>query len=89
MSSVSHTSLKITATSFKKKKTAKRSIKEDELLALQEAIEIASQLPAKRVRKSTVNKNQAYVEACIAHQSECHRSGGFVSGSGHHYDHEY
>jgi hypothetical protein len=89
MSSVYHTSTQIMATSFKKKKSAKRSIKEDELLALQEAIKIASTLPTKRVRKSTINKNQAYVDACIAHQSECHRSGGFVSGSGHHYDREY
>ncbi len=89
MSSVSHTSSKMTTTSFKKKKDTKRSIKEDELLALQEAIEFTSSLPAKRVRKIALDKNQPYIDACIAQQSECHRAGGFVSGSGHHYDRTY
>jgi hypothetical protein len=79
---------KIATTSFKKKKK-KSSMKEDELLALQEAIEFASKLPAKRVRKIATDKDQAYIDACLAQQSEHHRRGGFVSGSGYHYDHEY
>jgi hypothetical protein len=80
---------KIAINSCKKKKKEKRSMKEDELLALQEAIEFASKLPSKRVRKITVDRDQAYVDACLTQQSKQHRCGGFVSGSGYHYDREY
>ncbi len=90
MSTVSHTAPKMTtAVACKSKKAAKRNIREDEILAAQEASEIISSLPEKRVRKSATDKNQAYIAACLAQQSECNLSGGFKSGSRYHYDREY
>lgn len=34
-------------------------------------------------------KNKAYYKACKDHQKQCHPRGGFIKGSGLHYDRRY
>jgi len=42
----------------------------------------------KRVSVKTTHKDTAYVRAASAHKAECHPRGGFVKGSGLHYERE-
>ena len=43
----------------------------------------------KRIPKVNKHKDSAYVEAAEKHKKACGKNGGFVKGSGYHYDKEY
>jgi len=45
-------------------------------------------IPKRTIRKPK-HKNEAYFNACNEHQKQCHPRGGFIAGSGRHYDRRY
>jgi len=46
-------------------------------------------LTHKRVRKESKHKDDSYFQEVNKHKKSCSKNGGFVKGSGYHYDREF
>jgi hypothetical protein len=61
----------------------------DNFLIIKEAEKLTKDLPKKRVRKQTQNPSKKYFDSVISQQNDCGKNGGFIAGSGYHYDRGY
>jgi hypothetical protein len=68
----------------------KKVMKEyDNFLMMKEAEKLTKDLPKKRIRTQTEDPSKKYFDSVISQQNHCGKNGGFISGSGYHYDHDY
>lgn len=61
----------------------------DNLLMMKEAEKLMMDLPKKRVRTKTLDSCKKYFESVISQQNDCGKNGGFIAGSGYHYERRY
>jgi hypothetical protein len=61
----------------------------DSFLMMKEAEKLTMDLPAKRVRTQTQDPCKKYFDSVISQQKDCGKNGGFIAGSGYHYERCY
>lgn len=63
--------------------------KYENLLMMEEADKLTKDLPKKRIRTQTEASSKKYFDSVKFHQNDCGKNGGFIAGSGYHYDRCY
>ena len=72
------------------KKQFKKIIKEyDNYLMMKEAEKLTKDLPNKRIRKQTEDSCKEYFDSVEKQKNHCGINGGYITGSGYHYDRSY
>jgi hypothetical protein len=61
----------------------------DNYLMMKEAENLTKDIPKKRVRKQAHDSCKEYFDSVIKQKSECGINGGFIMGSGYHYDRSF
>jgi hypothetical protein len=61
----------------------------DNFLMMTEAEKLTKDLPKKRIRTQTQNPSKKYFDSVISQQNDCGKNGGFIAGSGYHYDRHF
>ena len=61
----------------------------DNFLMMTEAEKLTKELPKKRIRTQTQNPSKKYFDSVISQQNDCGKNGGFITGSGYHYDRHF
>jgi hypothetical protein len=72
------------------KKQFKKVMEEyDNMLMMKEAEKLTMDLPRKRIRTQTQDPSKKYFDKVISQQNDCGKNGGFIAGSGYHYERCY
>ena len=72
-----------------KKQFKKIMAEYDNYLMMKEAEKLTKDLPKKRIRTQTQNPSKKYFDSVISQQNDCGKNGGFIAGSGYHYDRHF